>query len=194
MTNKSLLQIILIILLLLLLVGCNASSNSSPMPEPAETEEPATVTPAPDETEEPASTPEVVDVSNPLPNNNGEFYVAPSSAEIANNLNVGEAPGGYNWIVVTVSLGNDEGETIVVNAEDISLIGSNGSRYPTYEMVERVSPQLVNSELSSGESVYGFALFALPPNVEPSLFEWCPAGTCETPLQAPISLQNQSGN
>lgn len=134
-------------------------------------------------------TPEVVDIENPLPANNDFYYVAPAYATIEEGVNVDETTEGHHWIVATVSLGNNSDSAISINKEDINLVGENGWRYPARDMIDRVAPTLAGSTLEKNESIYGFALFLLPEEVEPSLFEWCPAGACnEKPLQASISL------
>ena len=143
------------------------------------------------ETEEPDATPEVVDIENPLPANANGYYIAPSYATIEEGANVNDIPENHRWVVATVTLANETGDRVDVNSSDIYLIGDDGNRYSTDEMIERVKPKLVGSQLDADESVYGFALFALPNEIEPKLFEWCVGGDCGAPLQAPISLQEE---
>jgi len=156
---------------------------------PVETAE-AMETEDPDATPEVDETPEVIDLGNPLPNitDDGSFIVIPSRAEIADSVAVNDSPEGYRWVMATVTLSNQSESTqITVEADDISLIGDDAQRYSPQEMAERVSPALVGSTLDAEESVIGFALFAMPEDVEPALFEWCPTGDCSgTRLQAEI--------
>ena len=68
-------------------------------------------------------------------------------------------------------------------------IGDDDMRYSPQPMVERVSPALVGSELGPEDSVVGFALFALPVDVEPVTMEWCPTSNCdELVLQSQITF------
>lgn len=202
MISKMKTPIVLIMSMLLLLSACNAATgtteptvdggaavdNTDATAEPVAT---ATEEVLPTEEPDPAETPEVIDIIDPFPANNDEYFIAPIDATVEEDLNAGQGPGGYYWAMADVSMGNSAGETVTIAMEHISIIGDDGRRYPSYELVERVNPKLAGTELAESESVRGFALFALPQDVEPALFEWCVSGDCETPLQAPITLQDE---
>lgn len=182
--------------------------TEEPEPTPAETEEAVLSTeepPAP-ETDEPSAPAtdestgdEVsvnlppVDLDAPLPPVSADeaYYLAASYATVETGINEDPASDGQHFVMTTVTLGNQSGATVTVGQDDLFLIGEDGERYAAVAMAERVSPALIGTTLAETDSVYGFALFAMPVDVEPVLFEWCPGGACDAqPLQGPISLQN----
>lgn len=95
-----------------------------------------------------------------------------------------ELSAGEEWYVVTASLTNQAGEAIEVGAEDVALIDAEGTRYLPEVPDETMSPQLVGSQLAEGDSVLGFARFAVPEAITPSLLEWSPGEDCGMPIQA----------
>lgn len=202
MISKMKTPIVLIMSMLLLLSACNAATgtaeptvddsasvnNTDATAEPVAT---ATEEVIPTAEPDPAATEPVIDIIDPFPANDGEYFIQPIDATVEEDLNAGQGPGGYYWALADVTMGSNAGETITVAIEHISIIGDDGRRYPSYELVERVNPKLAGIEITEGNSERGFALFALPQDVEPALFEWCVSGDCETPLQAPITLQDE---
>lgn len=146
-------------------------------------------TPVPDEenqddaaAETPAVTPD------PEPNFSspgGEYYVA-----VTNNL-MGEfappaeadPPEGFEWVVIGATLSNDAGETVEVTQESITLIDAEGNRYSPEPDDTSITPQLVGSTLAEGESVVGFARFAIPEGAMPDVLEWCVDEDCTIALQ-----------
>lgn len=93
---------------------------------------------------------------------------------------------GEKWYVVTATLTNQAGEAIEVGAEDVVLIDAEGARYLPEVPDETMSPQLVGSQLAEGDSVLGFARFAVPEAITPLLLEWSPGEDCGMPIQALI--------
>lgn len=163
-------------------------------PESAATDTPADSAEAA-ATADPAATEEValpdVNLENPLPSRSpdGAYFVSPTYVSVANTAPVEDAPAGHRWLLATVTLGNNTGPTVTISDDDIYLIGSDGERYASSPMRETIRPALVGYELPADQSIYGFALFAVPETVEPRLFEWCVGECAGQPLQAPISLQ-----
>ncbi len=173
-------------------------------PAPADSAE-ITATEDPSATEEATSTEEAmsdaaateevalpaVNLENPLSSRSpdGAYFVTPTYISLANTAPVEDAPAGHRWLLATVTLGNNTGPTVTVGEDDIYLIGGDGVRYAPSPMRQNIRPTLVGHELPADYSVYGFALFAVPEDVEPRLFEWCVGDCTGQPLQAPISMQ-----
>jgi hypothetical protein len=198
-------------LVAVVLVGCNAPNGAAATEEtgaaievtlgvteevdPGGTEEPtASETEESVATEEALATEEVglppVDLDNPLPPNSadGAFSIAPHSLDFEEGANTEDAPEGYRHLLVTASVNNDTTESIFIEEDEINLIGDDGQRYAPVGVVDAVQPQLIGFEIEPDSSVLAAVLFALPPDVQPSLLEWCPLGACEgLPLQVPLS-------
>lgn len=175
-----------ICLCLLVIAACSSSDDEqdSPTDPPPTTEQAtqATEEATPEETVAVTEEAEIISVSE-----GGEYYIAVSyTVDPAENEDVGEAPEGQQWLIVVATLSNQAGETVTVNPEDLALLDNNDNRYPPEQPDNSTQPPMVGAELAEGESVLGLARFAIPENVIPTVLEWCPGGTCETPLQSRI--------
>jgi hypothetical protein len=96
------------------------------------------------------------------------------------------APEGQRWIFVLAAINNVGGEPVEITADSLVLIDALGNRYPA-EDDDAIMPPLVGQTLEQDSSVYGLARFAVPPEAQAAILEWCPLEACEQPLRAPIS-------
>lgn len=147
-------------------------------------------TPEAAETPEAAATQEASTTEDPsgFISADGAYFVTADRLTVATGVNVNPAPEGHRWIMLTGTLANQSGPTVSVDTEDLTLLDAQGNRYEPGEMVERVQPSLIGSTLEAEDSVYGFAIFAVPEDVEPNTVEWCPGGQCDEPLRTPVTL------
>ncbi|MDX1992186.1 MAG: hypothetical protein SF029_07345 [bacterium] len=97
-----------------------------------------------------------------------------------------DAPEGQRWIFVLAAINNVGGEPVEITAESLVLIDALGNRY-TAEDDDAIMPPLVGQTVEQDSSVYGLARFAVPPEAQAAILEWCPLEACEQPLRAPIS-------
>lgn len=141
------------------------------------------------ETEEPAaSETEVAEPEVQFASEDGAYYVAVSYMldEDALPETELELPDGSRWAVAVVTLGNESGDAVEVQAESIAILDADGNRYPAEVDDDLIEPQLIGTELNEGESVLGFARFAVPVETTLTLFEWCVDSECELVLQSQI--------
>jgi hypothetical protein len=189
------------ILIIPVLAGCGAFSSNAIL-EPEETVE-AAATPevgfaitdeAVDSTDDPATTPEITPevtqeaTANPAAFTDGDYLITATRLQPTEGVNVDPAPDGHRWLMLTANISNTSGPEVEVATEHIAIIDPSGNRYQPGAMVERVNPPLVGAVLPEGESVYGFAIFAVPDGVEPDSVEWCPGGACDAPLQTSVNF------
>lgn len=154
-------------------------TNTPPVSEQATQ---ATEEATPDETAAATEEAEIVSVSE-----GGEYYIAVSyTVDPPEDDEVGAPPEGQRWIIVVATLANQGGETVTVEAEDLALLDTNGNRYLPEPPDNDTQPPMVGAELAEGEDVLGLARFAIPEDIVPTILEWCPTETCETPLQSQI--------
>lgn len=192
---------VFLLLMAMVLAACGGDDDDQPeatvTPLPTATgvvTEEAQVTEDPSATEDPGAAPQVT-LSASLQNapssatDGGEFYIFVSRTITENFADgLGDPPTGTRWIEIEATLGNDSGEAITVTAEDLALVDDAGNRYQTEDTVEFLSPPLVTAEIEGGNSIVGYARFAVPTDVIPITLTWCYDGTCAATIQSPIQL------
>jgi hypothetical protein len=105
-----------------------------------------------------------------------------------------QPPAGRKWVVVSASLQNLQGSTVVVEAGALTLIDAQGQSYTAAPPSEITQPSLVGTTLAQGDWIRGLALFEVPVDAVAARLEWCPAGSaaCAAPLSSSIP-QTPSG-
>ncbi len=190
----------IIFLLVLALAACQTQTDS-PTPQatseataeatqspvaPAETSA-AELDASPTATEEPASveTPES-DIVSAI--GAGEIYIAVSTLLEADSVPPApqDAPEGFRWVVISATLANQSDAPIDVAPSQLIIIDAEENRYTALSDDSSLTPQLVGITLESGDSVMGFARFAIPVSAVPQLVEWCLDADCASKLQADV--------
>lgn len=98
-----------------------------------------------------------------------------------------DPPTGTQWILVTVSILNESSSaTVTIHPDDLVLITQTDERLMPLQNAEGIAPYLIGATLRSGESMYGFAVYAVPPTLDLVALGWCPVSTCSELLTAPI--------
>ena len=119
----------------------------------------------------------------------GDFNVF-ASRTITENFNdgLGDLPEGTRWIEIEASLGNFSSDGLTVSVDHLALVDDEGNRYPAENTEEFLNPPLVNAEIEAGNSLVGYARFAIPADVTPTALTWCYDGTCDDTIQSPIEM------
>lgn len=119
---------------------------------------------------------------------------APAYSIIALRLNtdaisedLGSAPSGQRWAILNAIMANEAGDVIQVTPEQLILIDEDGTRYTAEPSSDLVQPNLAEMTLAQGQSMNGFALFAIPQESTPSTVIWCLDAACEDTLQTDIN-------
>lgn len=193
--------LIFIALSLLWLVACQPQTNA-PAPEatqavdsPLETSEPesnmtmtpplALNTPEATATEESVATlePDIISAID-----EGAIYIAVSTLLEADSVPPASepAPRGFRWVVISATLSNQSDTPIAVAPEQLILIDADDARYTALPNDTSLTPQLVGITLEAGDSVAGFARFAIPESATPEIVEWCLEVDCATKLQGDV--------
>lgn len=100
----------------------------------------------------------------------------------------GTIPSDMKRIVVAASLGNEEGEPILISPESLAMIGTDGNSYRANPADPAAVSSLVGSTVNPGESIYNVASFDIPAQVDPAVLEWClnAPHPCYDPVQSEI--------
>lgn len=151
-----------------------------------------TATPADDDEDSTASEPQAfapvsADGAFALTVSHGNVYGGDSENPLPENFP--PPPDGEKLIMVTASLFNNTApEPVRVQQSDIALIDEAGNRYSVTDLSDQIQPVIYDLVLAEGESIYGFAVFALPADANVAALEWCPTGSCLQPLRADINV------
>lgn len=100
--------------------------------------------------------------------------------------NLPDLEEGAYWVVVTATLLNFTGEAIEITEDSISLLDTSDNVYEPVAAGEAFRTGLIGTELSGTGTYMGSALFSLPEDETPFLFQWCPEENCTSPLQSPL--------
>ncbi|GAB4525992.1 MAG: hypothetical protein OHK0046_42350 [Anaerolineae bacterium] len=100
---------------------------------------------------------------------------------------LGSPPAGQRWAVLNAVLTNVSGAAVTVSPEQLLLVDANGTRYTPEPPSDLVQPALLNITLAQGDSVNGFALYALPLEIVPGAVLWCLDTACEDVLQVEMN-------
>jgi len=192
---------VFLLLMAMVLAACGGDDDDQPeatvTPLPTATgvvTEEAQVTEDPSATEDPGAAPQVT-LSASLQNapssatDGGEFYIFVSRTITENFADgLGDPPTGTRWIEIEASLGNFSSDGLTVSVDHLALVDDEGNRYPAENTEEFLNPPLVNAEIEAGNSLVGYARFAIPADVTPTALTWCYDGTCDDTIQSPIEM------
>lgn len=119
----------------------------------------------------------------------GGYSLSPATAEIytADNpiLDNVTPSSDEQHLLVTVSF-LAEIASVTINVADVTLIDESGTMYDPIEDGTPLAPYAIGTELTIGESLRGFVVFALPADATPATLQWCPAGNCDALIESPV--------
>lgn len=149
-----------------------------------QTEEPDNETPEPtpiDETEEP-------DNETPEPSVEERYNVTVSYGLEADSAPEApqEPPEGSRWYVLAATIANQDGDTIEISRDWITLIDSDGESYPLFADDPSMTPPLFGT-FEPGESVLGLGRFAIPLEATPAFLEVCFDAECNDIIRSETS-------
>lgn len=176
-------------LFVFIIAACTTGSDVPALPTLVElpTEEPGssfvTQEAIPDGTvtEEPAVTPDIFVPADSVryQTEDGNLFVVVTTLSTEETMiELPDAPDGEKYVLLSTTLANFTGESIMVESGSLTLIDQQFNRYPVLDPDDFLRTTLYGIEFE-GNTVLGAIRFAIPEDARPYLLEWCPYNDCE---------------